>query len=227
MWTRPQYWVPLSELLLCAGQCTWYFTSITSVDKGPDLRRRGGWSSLFICFVWQFCCYFSHLVMSDSLWPHGLQHARLPSPSRLLKLMSIKSWCHPAISSSVIPYSSHLQSFPASGSFPMSQFFALGSQSVGASASASIFPMNIQSWFPLGLTGLISLLSKGFSRVFTSTTVRWHQRSTLFVFQLWHPSITTGKTIALTRWTFVGKVMSDFNMLSRFDIAFISRSKVF
>ena len=164
--------------------------------------------------------------MSDSLRPHGLQHARLPSPSSLLKLMSIESWCHPAISSSVVPYSC-LQSFPASGSFPMSQFFTLGSQSIGASASASVFPMNIQSWFPLGLTGLISLLSKGFSRVFTSTTVRWHQRSTVFVVQLWHPSMTTGKTIALTRWTFVGKVMSDFNMPSRFVIAFISRSKVF
>ena len=93
---------------------------ILSYDKGPDLRRRGGWSSLFICFVWEFCRCFSHSVMSDSLRRHGLQHARLPLPSPLLKLMSIELWCHPAISSSVIPYSSCLQSFPASGSFPMS-----------------------------------------------------------------------------------------------------------
>ena len=168
--------------------------------------------------------------MLDCFQSNGLQHIRLscpsPSPGACSNSCPLSWWCPPTISSSVVPFSSYLLSFPASGSFLMSQFFTLGGQSIGTSASASIL-MNIQDWFPLGLTGLISLLSKGFSRVFTSTTVRWHQRSTVFVVQLWHPSMTTGKTIALTRWTFVGKVMSDFNMPSRFVIAFISRSKVF
>jgi len=106
--------------------------------------------------------------MSDSLWPHGLQHTRLPCPSPTPGAYSnscpLSRWCHPTISSSVIPFSSRLQSFLASGSFPMSQFFASGDQSIGVSASASVLPMNIQDWFPLGLTALISLLSKGLSR---------------------------------------------------------------
>ena len=122
---------------------------------------------------------FSHSVMSDSLWPHGLQHARLPCPSPTPRACSnscpSSQWCHPIISSSVIPFSSCLQSFPASGSFPVSQFFASDSQSLGASASASVLPMNIQDWFPLWLTGLISLQSKGLSRVFSNTTVQKHQ----------------------------------------------------
>ena len=113
-----------------------------------------------------------------SLRPHGLQHARLPCPSlppSLLKLMSIQSMIHPTISSSVVPFSSCLQSFPASGSFPVSQLFASGGQNIRVSALASVLPMNIQGWFPLGLTGLISLLSKGLSGVFFSTTVRKHR----------------------------------------------------
>ena len=109
--------------------------------------------------------------MSDSLWPHGLQHARLPCPSPSPRVCSnlcpLSCWCHPTISSSVIPFSSHLQSFPASGSFPMSWFFASGGQRIGVSSSASVLPMNIQDWFPLGLIGLISLQSKGLSRVFS------------------------------------------------------------
>ena len=119
--------------------------------------------------------------MSDSLWPHGLQHARSPCPSPTLRVYSdsrpLSQWCHPTISSSVVPFSSHLQSFPASGSFPMSQFFASGGQSIGVSASASVLPMNIQDWFPFRWTGWISLLSKGLSRVFFNTTVRkwWTQ----------------------------------------------------
>ena len=121
---------------------------------------------------------FSRPVMSDSLWPHGLQHARLPCPTPTLEVYSnscpSSRWCHPTISSSVVPFSSHLQSFPASGSFQMSQFFTLGGQSIGVSASASVLPMNIQDWFPLGLTGLISLQSKGLSRVFSNTTVQKH-----------------------------------------------------
>ena len=111
----------------------------------------------------------------NSLWPHGLQHARLPCPSPTPGACSnsclLSPWCHPAISSSVVPFSSCLQSFPASGSFPISQFFRLGGQSIGVSASASVLPMNIQEWFPLGLTGLIFLQSEGLSRVFSSTTV--------------------------------------------------------
>ena len=106
----------------------------------------------------------------DSLWPHGLQHARPPCPSPTPGVYSNSSpfsrWCHPTISSSVVPFSSHLQSFPASGSFQMSQLFASGGQIIGVSVSASVFPMNIQDWFPLGWSGWISLLSKGLSRVF-------------------------------------------------------------
>ena len=117
--------------------------------------------------------------MSNSLQPHELQHARLPcplaSPWVCSDLCPLSQWCHPAISSSFIFSSSHLQSFPASGSFPMSWLFAWSGQSIGASALAAVLPMNIQGWFSLGLTGLISLLSKGFSRVFSCTTVHKHQ----------------------------------------------------
>ena len=122
---------------------------------------------------------FSPSVISNSLRPHGLQHARLPCPSPTPRAYSnscpLSWWCHPAISSSVVPFSSHFQSFPASGSFPMSQFFSSGGQSIGVSASASVLPMNIQDWFPLGLTGWISLQSKGLSRFFSNTTVQKHQ----------------------------------------------------
>ena len=118
-------------------------------------------------------------VMFDSLWPHKLQHARLPCPSTTPGACSnscaLSRWCHPTISSSVIPFSSHLQSFPASGSFPVSHFFPSGGQSIGVSASASVPPMNIQDWFPLGWTGWISLESKGLSRVFPNTTIQEHQ----------------------------------------------------
>ena len=121
---------------------------------------------------------FSCSVVSDSLWPHGLQHARLPCPLPTPGVYSnscpLSQWCHPAISSSVVS-SSHLQSFPASGSFQMSQFYASDGQSIGVSASASALPMNIQDWFPLGLTGWISLQCKGLSRVFSNTTVQKHQ----------------------------------------------------
>ena len=122
---------------------------------------------------------FSHLIMSDSLRPHGLQHSRAPCPSPTPRACSnscpSSQWCHPTISSSVVPFSSCLQSFPASGSFPMSQPFPSDGQSTGASVSASVLPVNIQDWFPLGLTSLISWLSKGLSRVFSNTTVQKHQ----------------------------------------------------
>ena len=122
---------------------------------------------------------FSHSVMSNSLRPHGLKHARppcpLPTPRVYSNLCPLSQWCHPTISSSVVPFSSHLQSFPASGSFPMSRLFISGSQSIGVSASASFLPMTIQDWFPLRWTGWISLQSKGLSRVFCNTTVQKHQ----------------------------------------------------
>ena len=120
---------------------------------------------------------FSLSVVSDSLQPHEPQHARPPCPSPTPRVhpnpCPLSWWCHPTISSSVIPFSSCPQSFPASGSFQMSQLFASGGQSIGVSASTSVFPMNIQDWiFPLRWTGCISLLSKGLSRVFSNTTVK-------------------------------------------------------
>ena len=117
--------------------------------------------------------------MSDSLQSHGLQHTRFPCPPQSPRVCSnscpLKWWSHPTVSSSVVPFSSSLQSFPASGSFPISRLFASGGQSIGASASAAVLPMNIHNWFPLGLTGLISLQSKGLSRVFSSTTIWKYQ----------------------------------------------------
>ena len=135
-------------------------------------------------------------------------------------------WCHPTISSSVIPFSSCLQSFPASGSFQMSLLLISGGQSIGVSASASVLPMNIQDWFPLGWTGWISLQFKGLSRVFSkilnhSSKASILQCSAFFIVPFSHPYMTTGNTIALIRWTFVGKVMSLlFKMLSRLVITF-------
>ena len=140
--------------------------------------------------------------MSDCLRPHGLQHASLPCPSLSPKICSnscpLSWWYHPTISSSVVPFSC-LQSFPASGSFPVSWLFTSSGHSIGA--SALVLPMNIQDWFPLGLTGLISLQSKGLSRVFSNTTVQKAsilQCSAFFMALLLHPYMTTGKTIALT-----------------------------
>ena len=122
---------------------------------------------------------FCHSLTFNSLKPHGPQHARLPCPSSSpevwLNSCPLSRWYHPTISSSVVPFSSCHQSFPASGSFLVSQLFVSGGQSIGASASTSVLPVNIQVWFPLGLTGLISLQSKELSGVFSSTTVRRHQ----------------------------------------------------
>ena len=170
--------------------------------------------------------------MSNSLQSHGQQHARLPyrspNPRAYSNSCPLVRWCHPAISSSVTLFFSCLESFPASGSFQMSQFFASVGQSIGASASASVFPMNSQDWSPLGLTGLISLQSKGLSRVFSNTTVQKHQffGTQLSLWSNSHPYTTTGKAIALTRQIFVGKVLSLlFNRLTRFVIAFLPRIK--
>ena len=150
-----------------------------------------------------------------------------PTPRVYSNSCPLSRWCHPTISSSVVPFSFQVQSFPASGSFPVSQFFSSGGQSIGVSASGSVLPMNIQDWFPLGWTGWISLQSKGLSRVqhhSSKASILWH--SDFFIVQLSHPYMTTGKTIALARWTFVSKVMSLlFNMLSSLVITFLPRSK--
>ena len=128
---------------------------------------------------------FSRSVVSDSLWPHELQHARPPCPSPTPRVYSDSSpsswWCHPTISSPIIPFSSCPQSLPASGSFQMSQIFTWGGQSIGTSALASVLPMNIQDWSPLGWSGWISLQSKGLSRVFSNITAQKHR---FFITQL-------------------------------------------
>ena len=145
----------------------------------------------FMLYV--FSVQFSHSVLSDCLQPHGLQHARPPCPLPTSRVYSnscsLSWWCHPTISSSVVPFSSCLQSFPASGSFLMSQFFTSGGQSTGVSASASVLPMNIQDWSPLGWTGWISLLSKGLSRVFSNTAVQKHH--SLVLSFLYGPTLTS------------------------------------
>ena len=142
----------------------------TELDWTGNLKRK--------VIPWVQSVQLSHSVISDYLWPHGLQHTRLPCPSPALGVYSnscpSSQWCHPTIWCPVVPFSSRLQSFPASWSFPMSQFFTSGGQSIAASASALIPPMNIQDSFPLGWTGWISLQSKGLSRVF-NTTVQKHQ----------------------------------------------------
>ena len=175
---------------------------------------------------------FNHSVISNSLWPHGLLHIRLPCPSSSSRACSnscpLSWWCHATILYSVIPFSSCLQSFPASGSFPMSQFFPSGGQRIGASASVSVLPVNIQGWFPLGLTDLISFLSKGLKSLLqyhsSKASVLWH--SAFFMVQLSYPYMTIGKTVALTRQNFIGKVTSLlFKTLSRFVIDFLPRSK--
>ena len=146
----------------------------------------------------------SHSVVSDWFWPHGQQHIRLPCPSLSPEIYAnsclLSWWCHPTISSSVTTFFSCPQSFSALGSFPMSWFLASGSQDTGASASASVLPMNIPGWLSLRLTDLISLQSKGLSRVLSSTTIQNYQFFSI-QYSLWSNSyqyMTTGKTTALT-----------------------------
>ena len=154
--------------------------------------------------------------MSDSLRAHESQHARPPCPSPTPGVYpnscASSQWCHLAMSSSFVPFSSCPQSLPASGYFPMSQLFAWGGQSIGVSASASVLPLSPQDWSPLGWTGWISLQSKGLSRVFSNTTVQKHQFFSTQLSSQSNSHIHTWslKTIALTRWTFVDKVMSAF-----------------
>ena len=173
---------------------------------------------------------FSRSVVSNSLRPHGLQYARLPwpspSPGACPDACPLSRWCYPTISSYVVTFFC-LHSFPASGSFLMSWLLTSGGQSIGA--SVSVLPMNIQDWFPLVLTGFDLFAVQGTPKSLlqhhsTKTSILW--RSAIFMVQLAHPYMTTGKSVALMRWTFVGKVMSLlFNTLSRFVIAFLPRSK--
>ena len=162
--------------------------------------------------------------MSNSLRPHGLQHARPPCPSPTPGVYPnscpLSQWCHPTISSSVVPFSFNPQSFPASGSFQMSQLFTSDGQSIGVSAWTSVLPMNTKDWSPSGWTGWISLglAVQGTLKSLLqdhSSKVSILLCSAFFIVQNSHPYMTTGKTIALTRWTFVGKGISLlFNMLS-------------
>ena len=170
--------------------------------------------------------------MSDSLQPHELQHAKPPCPSPTPGVhpnsCSSSQWCYPTISSSVVPFSSCPQSFPASGSFQMSQLFASGGQSIGVSLSISVLPMNTQDWSPLGWTGWISMQFKGLSRVFSKP--QFKSINSLVLSFLYSPTLTSihdhWKNHSLTRRTFIGKVTSLlFNMLSGSVITFLPRSK--
>ena len=175
-----------------------------------------------VIFAPAFCCSVTQscLTLRD---PMDCQHARSlchsPSPDVCPNSCPLHQWCHPTISSSVTLFSFCLEAFPALGSFPVSWLLTSGGQSIGVSF---VLPINIQGWFPLGLPGLISLVSKGLSRVFSSTTVWKHQ---FFGAQLSHRYMTTGKTTALTIWTFAGKLIFFlFNKLSRFIITFLPRN---
>ena len=186
---------------------SWLYTAFPSLDTKNVINFI---SVLTVLLSVQF----SRSVMSDSLWPHEPQHARPPCPSLTPRVYPnsspLSQWCHPTISSSVIPFSFYPQCFPASGSFQMSQLFPSGGQS--RRASALYLPMKSQGWFPLGLTGFISLLCRRLSRVLqhhsSKASILWC--SAFFMVQLSHSYMTTGKTIALTRQTFVGKVISAF-----------------
>ena len=162
----------------------------TFLQSNPSFSLQSNFLS-FVCWTCLLFLLFGHSAVSDSLHPPGLQHTRLPCPSPSPRACSnswpSSQWCHPNISSSVIPLSSCLQSFQESGSFLMSQLFTSGGQSIGVSAVASVLPMNIQDWFSLRWTGLISLQSKGLLRIFSNTTVQKHQ-SFSTQFALWSNS---------------------------------------
>ena len=177
-------------ILICSIQCIIYISENIKYHKKsivgmPKMKTQTPTTKLldkyllFMLSYFNLSVQFSHSVMSDSLWPHELHHARPPCPSPTPRVHSnpcpLSSWCHPTISSSVVPFSSCPQSFPAPGPFQMSQLFTSGGQSTGVSASASVLPMNTQDWSPLGWTGWISLQSKGLSRGFSKTTVQKHK----------------------------------------------------
>ena len=183
-WPWEKWWLQASPSVipLCVLSCSVVSNSLQSyglVACEAPLSRQEYWSRVPFPTP-SYPHQFSSVTQScPTLRPHELQHARPPCPSPTPGVHSNSCpsswWCHSTTSSSVIPFSSCLQSFPASGSFPMSQFLPSGGQSIGVSASTSVLPMNIQDWFPLGWTGWISLLSKRFSRVFSKTTVQKHQ----------------------------------------------------
>ena len=230
-WVRKIRWrkdrLPFPVFLGFPGDSAGKESACSAGDSGliPGLGRSPGEGKGSVQFssVAQLC---------PTLWFRGLQHARPPCPSPIPRVYSnscpLSRWCHPTISSSVIPFSSRLHSFPASGSFQMSQFFASGGQSIGVSASASVLPMNTQDWSFLGWTGWISLPPKDSQESFPTPQFKsinsWC--SAFIIVQFSHPYMTTGKTIVFTRRTFVDKVMSLlFNMLSRVVITFLPRSK--
>ena len=186
---------------------------------------------LIVKRMWYCCCccsVASHIQLIVTPWSAECQASlSTPTPGVCSNLCPSNQWCHPTITSSVVPFSSCLQSFPASGSFPMSQIFASGGQRIGVIATASVLPANIQDWFRIDWFDLLavqgtlkSLLQHHSSK---ASILQW---STFLMVQLSHPYMATGKTIALTRQTFVGKVMSLlFNMLSILVITFLPRSK--
>ena len=192
--SQPRDWTLVSPI---TGK---FFTVSNQGGKNYHFKRNTSYIEVSV----QFSC-----SVSESLQPYGLQHARPPCPSQTYSnSCPLSRGCYSTISSSVIPFSSCLQSFPSSASFPMSQLFTSGGQSIGVSASALVLPMNIQDWLPLGWTGRISLQSKGLSRVFSNTTVQKHQ---FFGTQLSSSSKShihtwpLEKTIALTRWPLLAK----------------------
>ena len=174
-------WGPVSneEQGLTAGPVHWVWGPLGSCVSGGDHPGLVFGKDCVTLNYRETIVQISRSVVSDSLQPHGPQHARPPCPSPTPGVYPnscpLSRWCHPTISSSVVPFSSCHKIFPASGSFQMSQLFASGSQSIGVSASTSVLPMNTQDWSPLGWTGRISLQSKGLSRVFSNTTVQKHQ----------------------------------------------------
>ena len=165
--------------------------------------------------------------MSDSLWPHGLQHGRLPYPSLSPKVCSdscpLSQWCYLTISSSASPFSFCLQSLPAPGSFLVHQLFVSSGQGIGASASASVLPMNIQGWFPLGLTGLISFQSKELWRIFSSTAIEGINSSTLSL--LYGPILTSIHNYRKSQSFDYVDLHQQSDILSKFVMAFLPRSK--
>ena len=185
--------------------------------------------------------WFIHLVPSNSLWPHGLQHSRLPCPSPSPGACSnsypLSQWCHPTVSSSVVPFFSCPQSFPASGSFPMSWLFISGGKTTGASASASVLLVNKQSWFPLGLTGLISLLSSDLIKAWNpqasnSTSLPHHSVTTALVFPLvfWKESLSSGHHgcrlfTGFTSWPFLSPPLCHHPVLRLYPLTEILISK--
>ena len=168
-WKTGKHWKPWQTLFSWAPKSLQMVTVVMKLKDACSLEEK----------LWLASVQFSRSVMSNSLRPHRLQHSRLPCPTPTPTAYSNSCpsslWCRPTISSSVVPFSSRLQSCPASGSFPMSQLFTSGGPSIGVSASASVLPVNIQDWFPSGWTGWIYVQSKGLSRVFSNITVQNHQ----------------------------------------------------